>query len=201
MDIASVFKWFAQESINVAERANEPEQREKLLKLALMWETAAQQCRRPNGGDLRIAGCARGRRLALVALVGYRVLGARMCAAQAASARYPPGFLRNGGLVQAPAVFLRTSRALKEKAPRLSRAKSASRTETGSPEGAVGSPVGAHFIRRTPAVCTLADQRAHFTLSRPRSHATPRTPPPARPAQRRTARCRKMGGYHHFRPL
>jgi PIN domain nuclease of toxin-antitoxin system len=45
MDIASVFKWFAQESINVAERANEPEQRERLLKLASMWETAAQQCR------------------------------------------------------------------------------------------------------------------------------------------------------------
>jgi hypothetical protein len=53
MDIASVFKWFAQESINVAERANEPEQREKLLKLALMWETAAQQCR-----DLTAGICA-----------------------------------------------------------------------------------------------------------------------------------------------
>ena len=45
MDIASVFEWFVQESMNAAEQANEPRQRETLLKLALMWATAAQQCR------------------------------------------------------------------------------------------------------------------------------------------------------------
>jgi hypothetical protein len=44
MDIASVFEWFAQESMNAAEQA-EPKQRETLLKLALLWATAAQQCR------------------------------------------------------------------------------------------------------------------------------------------------------------
>jgi hypothetical protein len=50
------------------------------------------------------------------------------------------------------------------------------RTETGPSSfhtwtGAYQHPVRAHFIRRTPAVCTLADQRAHFTQSRhpPRS--------------------------------
>jgi hypothetical protein len=45
MDIASVFEWFAQESMNFAEQAKEPKQRETLLKLALLWATAAQQCR------------------------------------------------------------------------------------------------------------------------------------------------------------
>jgi hypothetical protein len=45
MDIASVFEWFAQESMNVAERAHEPKQREKFLRLASLWATAAQQCR------------------------------------------------------------------------------------------------------------------------------------------------------------
>jgi hypothetical protein len=45
MDIANVFEWFAQESMNAAEQANEPRQRETLLKLALLWATAAQQCR------------------------------------------------------------------------------------------------------------------------------------------------------------
>jgi hypothetical protein len=45
MDIASVFDWFAQESMNVAEQAKEPKERETLLTLAVMWATAAQQCR------------------------------------------------------------------------------------------------------------------------------------------------------------
>jgi hypothetical protein len=45
MDIASVFEWFAQESMNVAEQANEPKERETLFTLAVMWATAAQQCR------------------------------------------------------------------------------------------------------------------------------------------------------------
>jgi hypothetical protein len=44
MDIASVFEWFAQESISIAEQAAEPEQREKLAELALLWASAAQQC-------------------------------------------------------------------------------------------------------------------------------------------------------------
>ena len=44
MDIASVFEWFAQESISIAEQAAEPEQREKLAELALLWASAARQC-------------------------------------------------------------------------------------------------------------------------------------------------------------
>ena len=44
MDIASVFDWFAQESKSIAEQAAEPEQRERLAELALLWATAAQQC-------------------------------------------------------------------------------------------------------------------------------------------------------------
>ena len=47
MELASVFEWFAQESKSIAEQAAEPEQREMLAKLALLWATAAQQC---NGG-------------------------------------------------------------------------------------------------------------------------------------------------------
>jgi hypothetical protein len=45
MDIASVFDWFAQESMNTAQQAKEPRERETLLKLALLWTAAAQQCR------------------------------------------------------------------------------------------------------------------------------------------------------------
>jgi hypothetical protein len=47
MDIASVFEWFAQESMNAAEQAREPGQRETLLKLALLWTAAAQQSKAP----------------------------------------------------------------------------------------------------------------------------------------------------------
>lgn len=43
LDLTSVFAWFAQESISIAEQAAEPEQREKLAELALLWATAAQQ--------------------------------------------------------------------------------------------------------------------------------------------------------------
>jgi hypothetical protein len=43
MDIASVFKWFAQASIILAEQATEPKQRETFTQLALLWATAAQQ--------------------------------------------------------------------------------------------------------------------------------------------------------------
>jgi hypothetical protein len=45
MDIASVFDWFARDSMNAAEESDEPRQRETLLKLALQWEAAAQQSR------------------------------------------------------------------------------------------------------------------------------------------------------------
>jgi hypothetical protein len=45
MNIASVFEWFAQESKSIAEQAPEPEQREKLAELALLWTSAAQQQR------------------------------------------------------------------------------------------------------------------------------------------------------------
>ena len=44
MDIASVFAWFAQESISSADQANDPKQREMFTQLALLWATAAQQC-------------------------------------------------------------------------------------------------------------------------------------------------------------
>jgi hypothetical protein len=44
MDIASLFAWFAQESISIAEQVNEPEQRQTFTQLALLWATAAQQC-------------------------------------------------------------------------------------------------------------------------------------------------------------
>ena len=44
MDIASVFAWFAQESISLAEQANEPERRQTFTQLAMLWATAAQQC-------------------------------------------------------------------------------------------------------------------------------------------------------------
>jgi hypothetical protein len=42
MDIAIVFDWFAQESKHAAEQTKDPKQREILVKLALMWATAAQ---------------------------------------------------------------------------------------------------------------------------------------------------------------
>jgi cytochrome c-type biogenesis protein CcmH/NrfF len=45
MDIASVFEWFAQESMKDAEQAKDPRQREMFLRLASMWAAAARQCR------------------------------------------------------------------------------------------------------------------------------------------------------------
>ena len=44
MDIASVFDWFAQESMRAAELSNEPRQHDTFLKLALLWAAAARQC-------------------------------------------------------------------------------------------------------------------------------------------------------------
>ena len=45
-DIASVFEWFAQDSIHIAEQANEPKRRECLGNLALLWAIAAAEYRR-----------------------------------------------------------------------------------------------------------------------------------------------------------
>jgi hypothetical protein len=45
VDIASVFEWFAQETANIAEQANELRRRETLGKLALLWAAAAAQQR------------------------------------------------------------------------------------------------------------------------------------------------------------
>ena len=45
-DIASVFEWFAQDSIHIAEQANEPKRRESVANLALLWAIAAAEYRR-----------------------------------------------------------------------------------------------------------------------------------------------------------
>jgi len=45
MDIASVFEWFAQETVHIAEQANEVRRRETLGKLALLWAAAAAEQR------------------------------------------------------------------------------------------------------------------------------------------------------------
>ena len=45
MDLASVFDWFAQDSIRAAEQTDEPRQREMWMKLAELWAAAAQRCR------------------------------------------------------------------------------------------------------------------------------------------------------------
>ena len=46
MNIADVFDWFVQESMEAGNRATEWEQREMFLKLALLWAATAQQCRK-----------------------------------------------------------------------------------------------------------------------------------------------------------
>ena len=48
-DIASVFEWFAQESKSIAEQANEPNRRERLADLALLWAIAASHRRAQEG--------------------------------------------------------------------------------------------------------------------------------------------------------
>ena len=50
MDIASVFEWFAQESKSIAEQAAEPEEREKLAELALLWASYTKITRRSAFG-------------------------------------------------------------------------------------------------------------------------------------------------------
>jgi len=46
MDLVILFDWFTNESIDAALQATEWQQREMFLRLALMWGTAAQQCRK-----------------------------------------------------------------------------------------------------------------------------------------------------------
>jgi hypothetical protein len=43
MDIASIFDWFASESMRAAGETNDLSQREKCTRLALMWAAAAQR--------------------------------------------------------------------------------------------------------------------------------------------------------------
>jgi hypothetical protein len=43
MNIASVFDWFARETLRAAEHTEDPRQREILLKLAMLWEAAARR--------------------------------------------------------------------------------------------------------------------------------------------------------------
>ena len=43
MDIASIFNWFAGESMHAAEETNDLSQRETWMRLALMWAAAAQR--------------------------------------------------------------------------------------------------------------------------------------------------------------
>jgi hypothetical protein len=45
MNIASVYDWFARDSMHAAEQTDDPRQREILLKLAVLWAAAAQQSR------------------------------------------------------------------------------------------------------------------------------------------------------------
>ena len=43
MELVSLFEWFAQASIVLAEQANEAKQRETFTRLAMLWATAAAQ--------------------------------------------------------------------------------------------------------------------------------------------------------------
>ena len=45
MNIASVFDWFARESLHAADQTNDLSQREMFLRLALLWTAAAQRSR------------------------------------------------------------------------------------------------------------------------------------------------------------
>ena len=45
MDLATIFEWFAQESMTAAEQTKVPIERELWLRLALLWRAAAQQSR------------------------------------------------------------------------------------------------------------------------------------------------------------
>jgi hypothetical protein len=52
MDIASVFEWFAQESVFAAELTHERPQRETWIRLAEMWASAAARCRHEEAGAI-----------------------------------------------------------------------------------------------------------------------------------------------------
>ena len=52
MDIASVFEWFAQESVFAAELTHEQPQRETWIRLAAMWASAAARCRHEEAGAI-----------------------------------------------------------------------------------------------------------------------------------------------------
>ena len=56
MDIASVFAWFAQESMRAADLAHEPRQREIWTRLAVMWGLAelAAFTRKETGEDAAV---------------------------------------------------------------------------------------------------------------------------------------------------
>ena len=43
MHMASVFDWFARESVRAAEQTNDPKQREIFIKLAELWAAAARR--------------------------------------------------------------------------------------------------------------------------------------------------------------
>ena len=53
MDLVILFDWFANESMDAALQAAEWQQREMFLRLALMWGTAAQQCREEASTEAR----------------------------------------------------------------------------------------------------------------------------------------------------
>jgi len=46
MDLVILFDWFTNERMDAALQATEWQQREMFLRLALMWGTGAQQCRK-----------------------------------------------------------------------------------------------------------------------------------------------------------
>ena len=46
MDLAMIFDWFTNESMDAARQATEWSKREMYLRLALMWAAAARQCRK-----------------------------------------------------------------------------------------------------------------------------------------------------------
>jgi hypothetical protein len=52
MEMASVFEWFAQESIRSAELAHDPRQREIWTRLAVLWGLAAAHCRHEEAGAI-----------------------------------------------------------------------------------------------------------------------------------------------------
>ena len=56
MKLASVFKWFAQESRAAAELAHEKAERKIWCRLAEMWESAAARCRQEEAAEVAVYG-------------------------------------------------------------------------------------------------------------------------------------------------